>query len=110
MRPPQCIRSIALLLILGLSVAAQQPAANQTNSSQSSTAQPARTDQDTELAQMRQTLDRMESLNTNMSAEIEFLHDQNLQILLRSNSQMWTLLIRDLRRQLDREERRSGSR
>ncbi len=47
----------------------------------------------------------MESLLGNMSSEIEFLHDQNLQILLRTNAQMWTILIRDLRRQVDREER-----
>ena len=56
------------------------------------------------MIQMRDDLNRLESLNQNMSSEIEFLHDQNLQILLRTNSQMWTVLIRDLRRQLDREE------
>ena len=53
---------------------------------------------------MRDDLNKLESLNLNMSSEIEFLRDQNLQILLRSNVQMWTILIRDLRRQLDREE------
>src|SRR5208282_2899835 len=58
-----------------------------------------------DLAQMRTDLDRMESLLGNMSSEIEFLRDQNLQILLRSNAQMWTTLIRDLRRQVDREQR-----
>ena len=62
------------------------------------------------VAQMRTDLDRMESLLGNMSTEIEFLHDQNLQILLRTNAQMWTLLIRDLRRQLDREEQRQNKR
>lgn len=56
------------------------------------------------LAQMRDDLSKMESLNMNMSTEIEFLHDQNLQILLRTNSQMWTILIRDLRRQIQLEE------
>ena len=45
----------------------------------------------------------------NMSSEIEFLHDQNLQILLRTNSQMWTILIRDMRRQLQQEEQRRGT-
>ncbi len=61
---------------------------------------------DGDLAQMRTDLDRMESLLGNMSSEIEFLRDQNLQILLRTNAQMWIILIRDLRRQVDREERR----
>ena len=58
-----------------------------------------------DLAQMRTDLDRMDSLLGNMSSEIEFLRDQNLQILLRTNAQMWTILIRDLRRQIDRDER-----
>ena len=40
----------------------------------------------------------------NMSSEIEFLRDQNLQILLRTNSQMWTILIRDLRLRIERDE------
>jgi len=61
-----------------------------------------------DLAQMRTDLNRMESLLGNMSSEIEFLHDQNLQILLRTNAQMWTTLIRDLRRQVDREEQQRG--
>lgn len=57
-----------------------------------------------DLAQMRTDLNQMESLLGNMSSEIEFLRDQNLQILLRTNARMWTLLIRDLRKQVDREE------
>ena len=60
---------------------------------------------DSDRAQMRIDLDRMESLLGNMSSEIEFLRDQNLQILLRTNAQMWRMLISDLRRQVDREER-----
>ncbi len=64
-----------------------------------------------DLAQMRTDLNHMESLLNNMSSEITFLHDQNLQILLNSNARMWTILIRDLRLQLDREEqRRTGKR
>jgi len=63
-----------------------------------------------DLTQMRADLDRMESLLSNMSAEIEFLRDQNLQILLRTNAQMWTVLIRDLRRQVEREEQQHGHR
>ena|SRR5271166_3148779 len=62
---------------------------------------------DSDLAQMRTDLDRMDSLLGNMSSEIEFLRDQNLQILLRTNAQMWRMLISDLRRQVDREGRRS---
>ena len=61
------------------------------------------------LAQMRDDLNRLESLNLNMSSEIEFLRDQNLQILLRTNSQMWTVLIRDLRRQIEQEEQQQST-
>jgi hypothetical protein len=64
-----------------------------------------------DLAQMRTDLNHMESLLNNMSSEITFLRDQNLQILLNSNARMWTILIRDLRLQIDREEqRRTGQR
>jgi hypothetical protein len=57
--------------------------------------------------QMRADLDQMESLMNNMQSEINFLRDQNLQILLNTNVRMWTILIRDLRRQLDDEQHRS---
>lgn len=81
--------------------ATPQSAQSQAVSPQSAAASPS-----DDLAQMRTDLDRMESLLGNMSSEIEFLRDQNLQILLRTNAQMWIILIRDLRRQVDREERR----
>jgi hypothetical protein len=61
-----------------------------------------------ELARMRDDLNKLESLNLNMSSEIEFLRDQNLQILLRTNVQMWTIMIRDLREQVTREEQRQA--
>lgn len=61
-----------------------------------------------ELARMRDDLNKLESLNLNMSSEIEFLRDQNLQILLRTNVQMWRIMIRDLREQVAREEERQG--
>ena len=59
---------------------------------------------------MRTDLNQLEGLLGNMSAEIEFLRDQNLQILLRSNARMWTILIRDMRRQLDREDQQRNHR
>ena len=62
-----------------------------------------------DLARMRDDLNKLESLNLNMSSEIEFLHDQNLQILLRTNVQMWTILIRDLRQQVARQEQRQAA-
>jgi hypothetical protein len=61
-----------------------------------------------DLAQMQTDLNHMESLLNNMSSEITFLRDQNLQILLNTNARMWTILIRDLRLQIAREEQRRG--
>ena len=58
------------------------------------------------LQQMRADLNQMESLMNNMSSEITFLRDQNLQILLNTNVRMWTILIRNLRAQLDEEEQK----
>jgi TolA-binding protein len=58
------------------------------------------------IQQMRTDLNQMEGLMNNMQSEINFLRDQNLQILLNTNVRMWTILIRDLRRQLDDEEQR----
>ena len=39
----------------------------------------------------------------NMQSEINLLRDQNLQILLNTNVRLWTIPIRDLRRQLDED-------
>ncbi len=76
---------------------------------QASAQQPVASQPTDELSQVRDDLNKMESLNMNMSSEIEFLHDQNLQILLRTNSQMWTILIRDMRRQLQQEQQRRST-
>ncbi len=107
------LRQIAVVLLLSSALLGQRSASPTSSAKvaaappQSAAPQPAVPSDD--LAQMRADLNKMESLNMNMSSEIEFLHDQNLQILLRTNSQMWTILIRDLRRQLEREEQRRGT-
>lgn len=96
---------MALAISRGEAQSADAPAAAQSAQSQTATPQAAPANPGDDLAQMRTDLDRMESLLGNMSSEIEFLRDQNLQIQLRTNAQMWTMLIRDLRRQVDREEK-----
>jgi hypothetical protein len=81
-------------------VQAQAPTAPYPVPAQPTAAAPGR------VQQMRADLNQMESLMNNMQSEINFLRDQNLQILLNTNVRMWTILIRDLRRQLDDEEQR----
>jgi TolA-binding protein len=103
--------ALAMMVFMALAVSrteaqsAGTPPTAQSAQSQAATPPTAPATPGDDLAQMRTDLDRMESLLGNMSSEIEFLRDQNLQILLRTNAQMWTMLIRDLRRQVDREER-----
>ncbi len=102
--------SVALTSTETFAESANTPMAAQSAESQTSPPAPSSVQQppatpNSDLAQMRTDLDRMESLLGNMSSEIEFLRDQNLQILLRTNAQMWRMLISDLRRQVDREER-----
>ena len=87
---------LTLCLLLVLNVAAQQPPS----------ATPAPAPPADRVQQMRADLNQMESLMNNMQSEINFLRDQNLQILLNTNVRMWTILIRDLRLQLNDEEQR----
>ena len=107
----QIVLVTLLSLALGQTSSAQRGAGNPdqnsatSNAAQTSKPQPPAAGDD-ELARMRDDLNKLESLNLNMSSEIEFLRDQNLQILLRTNVQMWTILIRDLREQIAREEQR----
>ena len=85
---------------------AAQAGQSQADSAGQAAPQPSPGEAGDDLAQMRTDLNHMESLLNNMSSEITFLRDQNLQILLNSNARMWTILIRDLRLQIDREEQR----
>ena len=97
-------RSVLVVALLSSPFFAQSTAAGHAGSPQASSSTPVLPGDD--FAQLGMDLDRLESLLNNMSSETEFLHDQNLQILLRTNSQMWTILIRDMRQQLAREQRR----
>ena len=106
------MRHMLFLLLLSLTLWAQRAggqlsASAQAGQSQADTAtRPSPAEAADDLAQMRTDLNHMESLLNNMSSEITFLRDQNLQILLNSNARMWTILIRDLRLQIDREQQR----
>jgi hypothetical protein len=113
------MRQIALVLLLSSALLAQDSSSQQRTgdhgsnpaaggAAQASVQQPTASAGD-EVARMRDDLNKLESLNNNMTSEILFLRDQNLQILLRTNSQMWTILIRDMREQLAREEQRRAA-
>jgi len=95
---------IISLLLCHVNLCGQRPASSSPPAAPPSASAPAPTVD--RIQQMRADLNQMESLMNNMSSEITFLRDQNLQILLNTNVRMWTILIRDLRRQLDDEEQK----
>jgi hypothetical protein len=104
------LRQIAFVLLMSAALVAQSPnpqadagssATNAMTGPQAPSAPPS-----DRRSQILDDLNKMDSLNLNMSSEIEFLRDQNLQILLRTNAQMWTILIRDLRRQVEQDDQR----
>jgi len=88
---------LACIILASQFAGAQQPTSN-------APAQPSSAPTTDRSQQMHADLNQMESLMNNMQSEINFLRDQNLQILLNTNVRMWTILIRDLRSQLDAEE------
>ena len=102
-------KSIVVVMFLSCGMFAQSPGLSAPAPRPSHAPPPSSVPPSDDLAQLRTDLDRLNSLLSNMSSETEFLRDQNLQILLRTNSQMWTILIGDMRRQLAREEQRRGS-
>jgi hypothetical protein len=89
---------LACVVLASLFASAQQPP----STAPASVPAPA----EDRIQQMHADLNQMESLMGNMQSEINFLRDQNLQILLTTNVRMWTILIRDLRRQLDDAEQK----
>ena len=59
--------------------------------------------------QMQLDLDQMESLVNNMAAQVSFIRDTNMSILLNTNVRLWNVLIRDLRLQLQEQQRNGPS-
>jgi hypothetical protein len=57
--------------------------------------------------QMQLDLDQMDSLVNNMAAQVSFIRDTNMSILLNTNVRLWSVLLRDLRLQLQEQQRGS---
>jgi hypothetical protein len=58
--------------------------------------------------QMQLDLDQMDSLVNNMATQVSFIQNTNMSILLNSNVRLWTILLRDLRLQLEQQKRAAG--
>ena len=58
--------------------------------------------------QMQLDLEQMDSLVNNMAAQVSFIRDTNMSILLNTNVRLWTVLIRDLRMQLEQQQRHAA--
>ncbi len=59
--------------------------------------------------QMQLDLDQMDSLVNNMATQVSFIRDTNMSILLNTNVRLWTVLIRDLRMQVQEQQRHAAS-
>ena len=55
--------------------------------------------------QMQLDLDQMDSLVNNMATQVSFIRDTNMSILLNTNVRLWTVLIRDLRLQMQEQQK-----
>jgi hypothetical protein len=55
--------------------------------------------------QMKMDLDQMDSLLNNMATQTSFIRDTNISILLNTNVRLWSLLLRDLRLQMEEQQR-----
>src|SRR5579885_2520974 len=58
--------------------------------------------------QMEVDLNQMESLVNNMAAQVGFIRDTNMSILLNTNVRLWSVLIHDLRLQLQEQQRHAA--
>lgn len=105
-----------LVFVVALSVAALAQAAR-TAEPQSLPAQgeptqaagaPVQTSTDP-AAQMEIDLNQMDGLLNNMATEVSFIQNTNMQILLNTNVRLWTLLLRDLRRQVQEQQKHGAA-
>jgi hypothetical protein len=81
---------------------AQQPAPAQSSAAATNGAPASRPNP---TQQMQLDLDQMDSLVNNMAAQVSFIHDTNMSILLNTNVRLWMVLIRDLRLQLQEQQK-----
>ena len=106
------MRSYAIVLLMlcanAISGGAQAPGANPKPST------PAAAQLQTPAADagshVQRDLDEMESLLNNMATQTSFIRDTNMSILLNTNVRLWSILLRDLRMQLDAQQRSTSER
>ena len=85
---------------------AQQPAAAPNPAGDASSTPGPRPDP---AQQMKIDLDQMDSLLNNMATQTSFIRDTNMSILLNTNVRLWSLLLRDLRLQVEAQQRQAGA-
>ncbi len=104
-------KSLVVVLVACAMACAQDadPKTQQTAPVQSSPTSAAPASRPDPAQQMKLDLDQMESLVNNMAAQVSFIHDTNMSILLNTNVRLWMVLIRDLRMQLQEQQKHSSS-
>lgn len=82
-----------------------QQSATQENSTEQAANPPAPADA---AHQMQLDLDQMDSLVNNMAAQVGFIRDTNMSILLNTNVRLWSVLLRDMRLQMQEQQRHAA--
>jgi hypothetical protein len=104
---------LSLAMLMALAASAQTPDRNLQPSSPQQNLPPAATANPSSppdpAHQMQLDLDQMDSLVNNMAAQVSFIRDTNMSILLNTNVRLWTVLIRDLRMQVQEQQRHAAS-
>lgn len=101
---------LAMLMTIAAGAQTAEPAPQPTSQPAAAQETPAKPAAPVDPAQQMQLdLDRMESLVNNMSAQVSFIHDTNMSILLNTNVQLWNVLIRDLRMQMQAQKKGATS-
>ncbi len=85
---------------------AQEPAATQNPTGAAASNPALRPDP---AQQMKMDLDQMDSLLNNMATQTSFIRDTNMSILLNTNVRLWSMLLRDLRLQVEEQQRQAGA-
>lgn len=101
------MRSYVIVLLTlwvgALSSGAQAPDANSRPSAPA--AAQAQTPAADSGSHIQRDLDEMESLLNNMATQTSFIRDTNMSILLNTNVRLWSILLRDLRIQVDAQQK-----
>ena len=102
---PKCVVVLLMMCVVSAGAIAQAGDAKVQQPTPTQSTQPEAAVRPNPAQQMQLDLNQMESLLSNMSAQVNFVRDTNMSILLNTNVRLWSVLLRDLRLQLEEQQR-----